>query len=146
MRISDCSSYVCSSDLSARRRGQDLVRHQAAALARAALADAHVGRTQVRTIAAMLDNRPTAPSWSGDADAFVRVEEVVKIFGDTVAVQSVNLSVRRHEVFALLGSSGCGKRSEEHTSELQSLMRISYAVFCLKQKKTSHYSDTRISA
>src|SRR3546814_894441 len=28
-----------------------------------------------------------------------------------------------------------GKRSEEHTSELQSLMRISYAVFCLKQKK-----------
>src|SRR3546814_2909592 len=30
-------------------------------------------------------------------------------------------------------------RSEEHTSELQSLMRISYAVFCLKKKKTSHY-------
>src|SRR3546814_5733637 len=29
-------------------------------------------------------------------------------------------------------------RSEEHTSELQSLMRISYAVFCLKQKKTNN--------
>src|SRR3546814_8604527 len=29
-------------------------------------------------------------------------------------------------------------RSEEHTSELQSLMRISYAVFCLKQKTTTH--------
>src|SRR3546814_962890 len=29
-----------------------------------------------------------------------------------------------------------GSRSEEHTSELQSLMRISYAVFCLKKKKT----------
>src|SRR3546814_2944333 len=29
-------------------------------------------------------------------------------------------------------------RSEEHTSELQSLMRISYAVFCLKKKKSSH--------
>src|SRR3546814_1634887 len=29
-----------------------------------------------------------------------------------------------------------GARSEEHTSELQSLMRISYAVFCLKKKKT----------
>src|SRR3546814_4557775 len=28
----------------------------------------------------------------------------------------------------------CGQRSEEHTSELQSLMRISYAVFCLKKK------------
>src|SRR3546814_8101085 len=34
-------------------------------------------------------------------------------------------------------------RSEEHTSELQSLMRISYAVFCLKKKKTKHkkYTD-----
>src|SRR3546814_6398405 len=30
------------------------------------------------------------------------------------------------------------RRSEEHTSELQSLMRISYAVFCLQKKKTSH--------
>src|SRR3546814_4386402 len=30
-----------------------------------------------------------------------------------------------------------GLRSEEHTSELQSLMRISYAVFCLKKKKTT---------
>src|SRR3546814_8690528 len=32
--------------------------------------------------------------------------------------------------------SHCADRSEEHTSELQSLMRISYAVFCLKKKKT----------
>src|SRR3546814_8864436 len=32
-------------------------------------------------------------------------------------------------------------RSEEHTSELQSLMRISYAVFCLKKKKTKNYED-----
>src|SRR3546814_10194234 len=30
-----------------------------------------------------------------------------------------------------------GRRSEEHTSELQSLMRISYAVFCLKKKKSN---------
>src|SRR3546814_5301387 len=37
------------------------------------------------------------------------------------------------------------RRSEEHTSELQSLMRISYAVFCLKKKKTTintHHSST----
>src|SRR3546814_12085262 len=33
--------------------------------------------------------------------------------------------------------AGGGGRSEEHTSELQSLMRISYAVFCLKKKKTT---------
>src|SRR3546814_3382235 len=33
-------------------------------------------------------------------------------------------------------------RSEEHTSELQSLMRISYAVFCLKKKKKEHKKTT----
>src|SRR3546814_10729884 len=49
-----------------------------------------------------------------------------------------------HNVFGNLGDvwsainsflQGRGHRSEEHTSELQSLMRISYAVFCLKKKK-----------
>src|SRR3546814_2803795 len=34
------------------------------------------------------------------------------------------------------------KRSEEHTSELQSLMRISYAVFCLKKKKLKYTNNT----
>src|SRR3546814_8708453 len=48
--------------------------------------------------------------------------------------------------FAMAGATGGtaispmppGSRSEEHTSELQSLMRISYAVFCLKKKKNTH--------
>src|SRR3546814_3057735 len=35
------------------------------------------------------------------------------------------------------GLGQAGQRSEEHTSELQSLMRISYAVFCLQKKKTT---------
>src|SRR3546814_4004266 len=41
-------------------------------------------------------------------------------------------------IIAALGGAGTlfGPRSEEHTSELQSLMRISYAVFCLKKKNT----------
>src|SRR3546814_16214875 len=34
-------------------------------------------------------------------------------------------------------------RSEEHTSELQSLMRISYAVFCLKKKQTNKQKNTK---
>src|SRR3546814_4663148 len=38
----------------------------------------------------------------------------------------------------------CDGRSEEHTSELQSLMRISYAVFCLKQKTTSKKNNTQL--
>src|SRR3546814_3076865 len=36
-----------------------------------------------------------------------------------------------------------GPRSEEHTSELQSLMRISYAVFCLKKKKKKNNTHTQ---
>src|SRR3546814_5449901 len=39
---------------------------------------------------------------------------------------------------ALAGEPVRGARSEEHTSELQSLMRTSYAVFCLKKKKTQY--------
>src|SRR3546814_4643819 len=37
-------------------------------------------------------------------------------------------------------AAGDTSRSEEHTSELQSLMRISYAVFCLKKKQTTAYT------
>src|SRR3546814_3311002 len=39
----------------------------------------------------------------------------------------------------------CWRRSEEHTSELQSLMRISYAVFCLKKKRTTQKNNTAIN-
>src|SRR3546814_10092512 len=39
----------------------------------------------------------------------------------------------------IAGGAGDATRSEEHTSELQSLMRISYAVFCLKKKKDKKY-------
>src|SRR3546814_1743274 len=46
---------------------------------------------------------------------------------------SYKLSMGVFFVLLLLGLGG-GGRSEEHTSELQSLMRISYAVFCLKKK------------
>src|SRR3546814_8688267 len=42
----------------------------------------------------------------------------------------------RAKLATLLQQRSGGQRSEEHTSELQSLMRSSYAVFCLKKKKT----------
>src|SRR3546814_6092516 len=47
-----------------------------------------------------------------------------------IGVQEADL-----ETFGILRLGGEAGRSEEHTSELQSLMRISYAVFCLKKKK-----------
>src|SRR3546814_6722839 len=46
-----------------------------------------------------------------------------------------------HQVAVEDGAGHRARRSEEHTSELQSLMRISYAVFCLKKKNTSQQSQ-----
>src|SRR3546814_4045822 len=43
---------------------------------------------------------------------------------------------------SVVSSKTTKQRSEEHTSELQSLMRISYAVFCLKKKKNQTVSHT----
>ena len=43
------------------------------------------------------------------SDEFVRIENVVKKFGDSTAVDNVNLTIAKNELFALLGSSGCGK-------------------------------------
>src|SRR3546814_4939214 len=45
-------------------------------------------------------------------------------------------------VFAAKPVAVIGARSEEHTSELQSLMRISYAVYCLKKKMREYELDT----
>src|SRR3546814_2070045 len=54
--------------------------------------------------------------------------DTVRVGTGIVRVRAVNEGTLRHNLTVT--------RSEEHTSELQSLMRISYAVFCLKKKKT----------
>src|SRR3546814_6770994 len=61
-----------------------------------------------------------------------------------------NFAPTNAQALAVSGSvNGGASRSEEHTSELQSLMRISYAVFCLKKKTevqhTKHHSHVTIS-
>src|SRR3546814_10344948 len=55
--------------------------------------------------------------------------------------------LRRPQIGALhaaLAHATRSTRSEEHTSELQSLMRISYAVFCLHKKKTKNQTNQQI--
>src|SRR3546814_10319693 len=47
---------------------------------------------------------------------------------------------RRSAIGIMVDDDVVHVRSEEHTSELQSLMRISYAVFCLKKKKNNNYT------
>src|SRR3546814_5976778 len=77
----------------------------------------------------------TIASWHKKAgDAVKRDENLVDLETDKVVLEVPApvdgvLKEIRHEV-------GDTVRSEEHTSELQSLMRISYAVFCLEKKKT----------
>src|SRR3546814_2460592 len=58
----------------------------------------------------------------------------------TTAARAASLA----DVVAIAGKDPAAVgRSEEHTSELQSLMRISYAVFCLKKKKKKNHSHIR---
>src|SRR3546814_9435339 len=58
------------------------------------------------------------------------------------AIEAARENLR--QMWGKLASKGklSEQRSEEHTSELQSLMRISYAVFCLKKKKTQKITQT----
>src|SRR3546814_2359617 len=58
---------------------------------------------------------------------------------DFEAVDQGEVSMRRTLRHDRIGEVQQQGRSEEHTSELKSLMRISYAVFCLKKKKTYTY-------
>src|SRR3546814_2618424 len=64
------------------------------------------------------------------------------VWSHSCRVRTVAFTAHRAVPHPGFGGSGCRppRRSEEHTSELQSLMRISYAVFCLKKKKK--YSET----
>jgi putrescine transport system ATP-binding protein len=61
---------------------------------------------------ARADARPATPKVAIAKPAspdFIRIDNVVKKFGDSVAVDTVSLSIAKNELFALLGSSGCGK-------------------------------------
>src|SRR3546814_3228716 len=69
------------------------------------------------------------------AAGILAIADAIKV---TTAEAIAALRKEGIRVVMLTGDNRTTARSEEHTSELQSLMRISYAVFCLKQKKTNH--------
>src|SRR3546814_2418141 len=76
------------------------------------------------------------------ARRFQKIDIVEPTVGEAVEILR-GLRPRYQEHHDVLYTDDALQRSEEHTSELQSLMRISYAVFCLKKKKTKtaqHYT------
>src|SRR3546814_3561710 len=147
MRISDWSSDVCSSDLGEGRKGD---RHAAEA-----------DRDRLRLPAglrtfAFVDGQPSQP--------MVLREGQERLIGG----KSFDPHALQQKVHALVGQRHANMRgalfrqdegaqapqrrhqreqprSEEHTSELQSLMRISYAVFCLKKTKNYTYQDKSVN-
>src|SRR3546814_10790467 len=94
--------------------------------------------------------RTTGAGGAGDRDIRAQVNPLCAQHGAVARARRLALApctriCRRRAVRGGgWGAGGSGRRrSEEHTSELQSLMRISYAVFCLKKKKhKSKYTNT----
>src|SRR3546814_4279857 len=76
----------------------------------------------------------------GEEDENWREEEAGEERKVSTKKQAVRESGRRNPCTTKRKSRKDEVRSEEHTSELQSLMRISYAVFCLKKKMKKHRS------
>src|SRR3546814_4632842 len=108
MRMSDWSSDVCSSDLSG----------MASSMGAHAAICWNGSIQSARAVGAALP--------------FLRHAERVTVLTADEADRRVPAAMLR----SYLARHDIRARSEEHTSELQSLMRISYAVFCLKKKKT----------
>src|SRR3546814_2786101 len=111
MRISDWSSDVCSSDLS-------------------------------RRLAARSPSRgPTGPRRREDRGMILLTDELRQTLRTNAIIREMHAQREWPEpdpcpVVKFFNPLGAATRSEEHTSELPSLMRNSYAVFCLKQKTT----------
>src|SRR3546814_3141988 len=118
MRISDWSSDVCSSDLA----DFTLVAPQVSGV---------IGKVLVE------ENQPVKAgdliAAIDDRDFIVAVDAAkAQVAAAEASVAGLAARVAQQETAIRQAQA----RSEEHTSELQSLMRISYAVFCLKKKKT----------
>src|SRR3546814_3571563 len=124
MRISDWSSDVCSSDLSAPLVAADACLCPPAI----AIAGGHSGGR----------GHGKQCGWPPSRGPLQAENEDMSL--SDVAIRNAKPRAKPYKMgdslglFLLVQPSGGRLRSEEHTSELQSLMRISYAVFCLKKK------------
>src|SRR3546814_2167368 len=147
MRISDWSSDVCSSDLASNAEAGRRAKKSGHAAAIAGEDAAHVYGMKViggpiedrsdNTTRFLVIGRASFPPSGND-----RTSLMVSIRDQPGALYRILEPLARRGIsMNRIESRPDHGRSEEHTSELQSLMRISYAVFCLKKKK-KHNENT----
>src|SRR3546814_10105337 len=128
MRISDWSSDVCSSDLVLLHIGDHEVADDPHLVGvRGVVAESDLGD----------DSRVLGVAHVEDGGAVGRLH----VADVGIAVLHHHLAAARQVEVSDAADVAGEARSEEHTSELQSLMRISYAVFCLKKQRTTKQSD-----
>src|SRR3546814_8324401 len=129
MRISDWSSDVYSSDLPGPRRARTAAAPAARAVARAGARNPRVqpGRRRYRPCAGSCRRRR---AWVGRG------------FG--IGDSGFGKAKARFPLAMKHTAPRAGFSSEEHKSELQSLMRTSYAVFCLNKKQTQTINESAI--
>src|SRR3546814_1840250 len=119
MRISDWSSDVCSSDL-----------HIELIVAQCRVFDDESFEELAESAKIILDLQAEINVFEMELRIIER-HQLISAVGEKT--DPILCPFQVHQTSLHFGMSS--PRSEEHTSELQSLMRISYAVFCLKQKK-----------
>src|SRR3546814_5428348 len=126
MCIRDWSSDVCSSDRAktGSRRCISILPDR--------LADFKIASVSRRRIARVEDQRAVDENLLGDRIDAERIFAPQNHVGHLAGLERACAVGDAHHLRRIEGDPF---RSEEHTSELQSLMRISYAVFCLKKKK-----------
>src|SRR3546814_7114376 len=138
MRISDWSSDVCSSDLAVSfLREADELRHSwllllslLPAVLMSALAIYHA-----LSVAYPRHARAADAAASGELFASPRIAAQSAATFSAAFLGASAQQIKRHMLASVHAKASILQRSEEHTSELQSLMSNSYAVFCLKKKK-----------
>src|SRR3546814_2510185 len=130
MRISGWSSDVCSSDLLGAPAGADAI-----VIAGTRITSGFTAPMPV-TVQTADELLTSAPGTLADG-----LNQLPQFRGSDVP-QAGGVSANGAAGANLLNLRNLGaERSEEHTSELQSLMRISYAVFCLKNKKNKSHTQ-----
>src|SRR3546814_6045886 len=124
MRISDWSSDVCSSDL----------------------VEVPIGVAQALAVSRLRSTR-TGSEVSSMIDIFTTGGTIDKVYFDALSEFQIGPAaipdmLRENNVHVPHRVTQLMRRSEEHTSELQSLMRISYAVFCLQKQNHNKNHNT----